>query len=405
MQYYSFIAVMPEYEESTLLSRSNRIIQYLPDQKQQIIQDQREQHIESLQRQLDQKDQTMEDLRIQLDQKCNTIQDLQRQLDQKDLTMQDLRRQLDQNQQIMVDLQRRGADTERDLHDQLDGVRRHHEQQLERLRGQLSSREEEFWTVPRDGIKINSEIGVGGWGSVFKGTFHGRAVAVKRLHPSIISEDNISRIRREVRLMAHVRHPNILLFIGAVFEDDELHPPLILLELLDIDLRKAYKANMVGPHNLPIFRDVACALNYLHCLREPIIHRDVSAPNVLLEAMANNQWKAKVSDFGSANIARLAQTAAEGAIIYSAPECLPEEIRGPVAVNFLQTPKIDVYSYGVLLCEVIVRTLPTKLVQVKAELKRKWPVMHDLADACTKYDPNDRPTIAHVLNELEKIGP
>ena len=206
--------------------------------------------------------------------------------------------------------------------------------------------------------------------------------------------------------MAHIRHPNILLFIGAVFEEvDQFRPPLIVMELLDVDLRKAYQSNMVGPRNLlPIFRDVACALNYLHCLREPIIHRDISAPNVMLEAMANNQWKAKVSDFGSANVARLAQTAAEGAIIYSAPECLPEEIRGPGAVNFPQTPMIDVYSYGVLLCEVIVRTLPTKLSHVKAELKRKWSFMHGLADACTHFDPNDRPTIAHVLSELKKIG-
>ena len=379
--------------------------------------DQREEIIQDLLVELDQKqrtiqdlqslgDQTVQDLQRQLDQKNQTMQDLQRQLIQKDETMHDLRRQLDQNQQTMLDLQRHGADTERDLRHQLDEERRHHEEQLEQLRGQSLSGEVEFWTVIRDDVKIDSEIGVGGWGSVFKGSFHGGAVAVKRLHPSIVSEDNISRLRREVRLMAHVRHPNILLFIGAVFEQlNQLHPPLIILELLDVDLRKAYQSKMVGPHNLlPIFRDVACALNYLHCLREPIIHRDLSAPNVLLEAMANNQWKAKVSDFGSANIARLAQTAAEGAIIYSAPECLPEEIRGPVALNYPQTSKIDIYSYGVLLCEVIACTLPRKLMQVKAELRRKWPVMHDLADACTKYDPNDRPSIAHVLDELKRIA-
>ena len=288
--------------------------------------------------------------------------------------MQNLQRELIQKDQTIANLQRCAEHTER-------GV--------------------EFWTIPCDEIKIDSEIGIGAWGSVFKGTFHGRAVAIKQLNPSIVSEENISCLRREVRMMAHVRHPNILLFIGAVFE--QLHPPLIILELLDVDLRKAYKSKKVVTRTLlPIFRDVACALNYLHCLREPIIHRDVSAPNVLLEAMANNQWKAKMSDFG---LARLAQTAAEGTIINSPPECLPEEIRGPIAISFPQTPKIDVYSYGVLLCEVIVRTLPMNLVQVKADLRRKWPVMHDLADACTKYNPNDRPTIAHVLDKLKKIKP
>ena len=109
--------------------------------------------------------------------------------------MQDLSRR---NQQAMADLQCRGADT---------------------------STEVEFWTIPRDEVKMDREIGVGGWGSVFKGTFHGRAVAVKRLHPTIASRENISRLRREVRLMAHVCHPNILLFIGAVFKEvDQLCP-------------------------------------------------------------------------------------------------------------------------------------------------------------------------------------
>ena len=362
----------------------------------------------SLQQQLpqpDQGEQVIRDLLTQLDQNQQTIQDLRRQLDQNQLITQDLQRR---NQQAIADLQQRAADTERDLRHQLTDEKRHYEEQLERLcGGQSSSTEVEFWTIPHDEVKMDREIGVGGWGSVFKGTFHGRAVAVKRLHPTIVSRENISRLHREVRLMAHVRHPNILLFIGAVFKEvDQLCPPLIILELLDVDLRKAYQSDMVAQHNLlPIFRDVACALDYLHSLRQPIIHRDVSAPNILLEAMANNQWKAKVSDFGSANIARLAQTAAEGAIIYSAPECLPEEIRGPVAVSFPQTPKIDVYSYGVLLCEVITCTLPRKLGQVKSELRRKWPVMHDLADACTNYDPNNRPTIAHVLNKLNKMTP
>ena len=193
----------------------------------------------------------------------------------------------------------------------------------------------------------------------------------------------------------------------AVFDEavDQLHPPLIVLELLDVDLRKAYKANMVGPSNhISIFHDVACALNYLHCLREPIIHHDLSAPNVLLEAMPNNRWKAKVSDFGSANLARLVQTAAEGAIIYLAPECLPEDSRGPDAPNFPQTTKIDVYSNGVLLCEVMTHTLPTHLKLLRAELERKRPFMHGLANACTSYSPYDCPTFANILTKLQKFG-
>ena len=137
---------------------------------------------------------------------------------------------------------------------------------VEKLRSQLFSREIDFWTVPRCNVNLDSEIGIGGWGIVSKGTFHGRAVAVKQLHLEIVSEDNVSRLRREVCLMAHVRHPNALLFIAAVFDDriDRLHPPLIVMELLDIDLCKAYKTDMIRHNLAPIFQDVACALNYLH---------------------------------------------------------------------------------------------------------------------------------------------
>ena len=68
--------------------------------------------------------------------------------------------------------------------------------------------------------------------------------------------------------------------------------------------------------------DVARALNYLHLKKpHPIIHRDVSSANVLLWRQGD-QWRGKVSDYGTANFMQQIMTVAPGAIIYSAPEAL-----------------------------------------------------------------------------------
>ena len=100
--------------------------------------------------------------------------------------------------------------------------------------------------------------------------------------------------------MAQVHHPNLVLFIAALLDD--VSSPKIITEILDTSLRSAYEEDQLGSNKPRIFHDVAATMNYLHSQREPIIHRDLSTPNVLLEAMAWDVWKAKVSDFGSANL-------------------------------------------------------------------------------------------------------
>ena len=203
--------------------------------------------------------------------------------------------------------------------------------------------------------------------------------------------------------MAQVKHPNLLLFVGTVF-DDQL-PPLIVTELLDMNLRMAYeKGRLTCFSKVPIFQDVAYALHYLHEHQEPIIHRDVSTPNVLLQELPNGMFRAKVSDFGSANLARLAQTAGVGAIIYTAPETLPQtrDIHSPPTP---QTAKMDVYSYGILLGEVITSQFPDpdKLWSMLQQVQRQWPFMYELIITCTKRSPDEQSTMAEVLDKLNKL--
>ena len=89
--------------------------------------------------------------------------------------------------------------------------------------------------------------------------------------------------------MAQMCHPNLVRFIVAVLDDME--GPMIITELLDTTLRKAYEESLLNMAQcMDIFRDVASALSYLHKLEAPIIHRDVSSANVLMKGVTRNKW-------------------------------------------------------------------------------------------------------------------
>ena len=148
-------------------------------------------------------------------------------------------------------------------------------------------------------------IGGGAWGYVKEGMFKDQQVAVKCVHELIQNKQTIQRVYREICIMSQVHHPNLVQFMAAVLDDQG--GPMIITELLDTTLRKAYEDNLIKPgldQCMDIFCDVASALCYLHELEEPIIHRDVRSANVLLKAMDGGEWKAKLSDFGSANWAK-----------------------------------------------------------------------------------------------------
>ena len=89
---------------------------------------------------------------------------------------------------------------------------------------------------------------------------------MKQLH-SIISSSDYYRdlLRREISLMAKVRHPNLLLFMAAVL-DSPSNTPIIITELMDTNLRQAYHNRQLTNNGvrLSILRDVSSALNYLH---------------------------------------------------------------------------------------------------------------------------------------------
>ena len=248
---------------------------------------------------------------------------------------------------------------------------------------------------------IQNVIDSGSWGTVHKGKFCESAVAVKQPHQWVMHTTTVERMKREARSMARVHHPNLVTFFGANFDDGKL--PIIIIELMETNLRVTYEKKPLDRRQMiGIFMDVAHALHYLHSLREPLIHRDLSSPNVLLKSLpGSNTYTAKVSDFGSTNFERNAKTAGEGAIIYSAPEAFPSiDSRRSKAK---QTVKMDSYSYGVLLCEVVSRRLPSTddWDEMTRFLARNWNSVHRLVLNCIKHNPEERPTMENILNFLK----
>ncbi len=105
-----------------------------------------------------------------------------------------------------------------------------------------------------------------------------------------------------------------------------------------------------------------------------------------------------MSDFGSANLAKQSVTTGAGAIVYCAPEMFP------------QTTKVDVFSYGVLLLEVILKEMPTTDTRYSMlqRVEKRWKNMYDLIVLCTKRLAVERlaverQTMAEILNKLNRI--
>ena len=267
--------------------------------------------------------------------------------------------------------------------------------QEERLKA-IEDTVERLWAISRDEITLSNKIlGTGGWGYVTEATFRGRRVAAKCLHEAIVSPHNQELFAKEMKISARCRHKNLVEFIGAVPD----HPAIIVIEMMDCTLRFALSNGRVIPNHIhPICIDVAQGLVYLHSIQpHPLIHRDVSAPNVLLKAVGTG-WIAKLSDFGSAQFANIAQTLAPGCVLYAAPEVQQRD------TALKQTEKVDVYSYGVLLIEILTREMPTGVLsQLINSLIPIWPQFISLIQRCTNTDPVRRPTMREVITALNRI--
>ena len=199
----------------------------------------------------------------------------------------------------------------------------------------LAEQRNHDWAITENEIQIkrDQELGRGAWGIVYRGEFHGCDVAVKEMHPIIISHQNRQLFEREVDIASRCRHPCLLQFIGATTGER----PLLVTEIMECSLREQlpYKPRepRLSEQNIIIISlDVAKALNYLHQKRKPIIHHDISSSNVLLWRQGY-YWRAKVSDYGTANFVRHSNINYAGALIYCAPESRDPDPQTPISLK------------------------------------------------------------------------
>ena len=213
-------------------------------------------------------------------------------------------------------------------------------------------------------------IGIGGHAQVNVAQLQ---VAASILHPQPFLHHSI---HQRLSTLARVCHPNLQIFIGAHIQREEV---VIITELIPTSLRTLINRHQLSfDHILSISIDVACALNYLHHMSpEPIIHRDLSSANVLLQPTPNGGWLAKVSDYGTSNFQSQLQTENPGNPVYTAPE-----FRDPV----LQSPKMDIYSFGVLLVEMCTCEFPSPDRRAELIESIEHPQLVDLITQCLQED-------------------
>ena len=211
--------------------------------------------------------------------------------------------------------------------------------------------------------RTGKRLGAGAFGVVEELTVGGTLCAGKQLHAALLDAHDegidrmMSRLISECKLMSKVRHPNIVQFMGLCLFGESVHP-VIVMEKVDVNMENVLEthSNLPLPLILRILKDITKGLIYMHGQKPPIIHRDLTARNVLINKASMN---AKIADLGNALMVdpvKLTTTLSQapGTLPYMPPEAL---LYRPNYDSML-----DMFSFGHLALYAVIQTYPGDLL-------------------------------------------
>ena len=271
------------------------------------------------------------------------------------------------------------------------------------------------------------ELGVGSYSSVVELRYKGMKCAGKKLHRSLYDQgvamgpEILERFGTECELLSQLRHPRIVQFLGLHIEEGS-DVPILVLEYMPFALSDCIEHYHSFPTEVSysILHDVALGLHFLHGNDPVIIHRDLTANNVLL----TSNMTAKISDLGMAKIINLSparmtyrMTVCPGTLSYMPPEAL--------TANPRYDTKLDSFSFGVLMLHIFCgewpiaseylhadpnnpnQLYPLTEVQRRQKYLRRLGSDHlllGLIQRCLKNSQSERPEAATILEEVSEVA-
>jgi len=282
---------------------------------------------------------------------------------------------------------------------------------------------------------VGQELGRGAYGLVYSVKYGGTLCAAKEIHQVFLQgltlqekESIVKNFVDECRRCSYLIHPKIVRFFGVFYSRSQSDIPAMVMEMMDTSLTSYLKRPPSQVHltsKATILRDVGRGLCYLHSLKPPIIHHDLSPNNVLLKFIPDstnsedNALIAKIADLGVAKIIKLENksmhnklTKLPGTVDFMSPESMADD---PV----YGTP-MDAFSYGGIMLFMATHEWPTPSEQAKVaeilvaftevERRRKYFDKFDgemialkpLVECLLSNDPAERPSMEEAHRQIEQ---